>query len=176
MKTPISAMRTAAVSLLLLIGMLGLSTPAKAQDRFLLSLGSSFQDANDHLARYPQLSTTESSSTVLRVNNPYLEAEYHFESKGLQSLQVHRVFQSNRVAQASLDGYLIWLERAGATVIPQSVSKHYARYFAMTQTANYDLTLKMVGKERSIIVRSWKREPMELETPISIGRGLHAAN
>lgn len=163
MKTQLETLLARLTILMLLLTFLVIGGKVFAQDRFLLTLGSSFSDAQSLLAKYPQLKQSGIEGHTLRMANPYLAAEYQFEGGKLNSLKVTRDFENHKLAFASMEGHLITLERAGATVYPVLMDKHTSMYVAMTETASYEITLHNAGKYNSLEIKSWKRAAEDTE-------------
>lgn len=133
-----------------------------AQDRLMINLGSSFQDAQHLLAKYPHLRKAEVAGQSLQLSNDYLEAAYNFQDGVLSSMKVSRQYENKKLAFASLEGFIMTMERAGATVYALSLEKTRSSYFAMTDEASYEIVLEKGAHYNALHIKSWKRaEPVQ---------------
>ena len=139
---------------------------AFSQDRLMINLGSSFQDAKHLLAKYPHLRKSENAGESLQLTNDYLVAQYNFKNGLLSSLKVSREYENKKLAFASLEGFLISLERAGATVYPLSLEKEKSTYYAMTDDASYEIVLEKERKLNALHIQSWSRAPIQEEVEV----------
>lgn len=138
----------ATLTLLMLACLLLCSVQLSAQEPMVLRLGTTMTEAKGTLERLPFLSK-EASESELTIQNAYMKADYSFAMGELEKIRIIRDYASEYVAAAALDGYLVYLGRINATLVPVIRSSSETVYYAMTEGAHYELKLEKASRKKT---------------------------
>lgn len=127
------------------------------QDQFLCAMGTSIPQAKALLVEFPNLRVVETQDAI-QFGCDGFTADYQFEDGKLKSLQLQRKFHSARLANASLEIHMIFIERSGATFFSLSTDSKTKTYCAVDDHAGYELRLvEEPGGAMTVKIRAWMR-------------------
>jgi hypothetical protein len=141
-----SILATSTLTFILLVVLTLVGGQLMAQEPIALRLGTTMTEAQTALARLPHLSK-EATTSEISLHNEYLQASYRFTLGELESISIVRNYDSDNVANAALDGYLVYLGRINATLVPVIREEKYTVYYAMTEEAHYEIKLEGRSKK-----------------------------
>jgi hypothetical protein len=78
-----------------------------------------------------------------------MKADYSFAMGELEKIRIVRNYASKDVGSAAMDGYLVYLGRINATLVPVVQNESETVYYAMTDEAHYELKLEKVSKRKT---------------------------